>query len=34
MGFLSEQKIEGSEPLLKGIVPPYAGEVKSPFDVL
>lgn len=31
MGFLTEQKIPGSVPLLTGIVKPYAGEVMSPF---
>jgi hypothetical protein len=31
MGFLSEGKLEGSVPLLKGIIPHYAGEVMSPF---
>jgi len=31
MGFLSEQKIPGSVPLLKGIVAPYAGEVMAPL---
>jgi len=31
-GFLCEQTISGSVPLLGGIVKPYAGEVMSPFD--
>jgi hypothetical protein len=31
MGFLSEQTIPGSVPLLKGVVVPYAGEVMAPF---
>jgi len=31
MGFLSAQKIEGSVPLLKGIVAPYDGEVMAPL---
>ena len=26
MGFLAEQKVEGAVPLLKGVVPHYAGE--------
>jgi len=30
-GFLSEQKIEGSVPLLKGVVPHYDGEVMAPL---
>jgi len=30
--FLSEAKIPGSVPLLKGIIAPYAGEVMQPFD--
>ncbi len=30
-GFLSEQKIEGSVPALKGIVPHYDGEVMAPL---
>jgi hypothetical protein len=30
-GFLSEQKITGSVPLLKGVVPHYDGEVMAPF---
>jgi Chlorophyll A-B binding protein len=31
-GFLCEQKIPGSVPLLTGIVKPYAGEVMAPFE--
>jgi len=31
MGFLAEQKVEGAVPLLKGIVPHYAGEPMAPF---
>jgi Chlorophyll A-B binding protein len=31
LGFLSEQKLAGSVPLLAGIVPPYAGEPMAPF---
>mmetsp|Transcript_17276 Transcript_17276/g.26414 ORF Transcript_17276/g.26414 Transcript_17276/m.26414 type:complete len:242 (+) Transcript_17276:37-762(+) len=31
IGFLSEQKIAGSVPLLTGIVKPYAGEPMAPF---
>ena len=31
MGFLSEQKLAGSVPLLEGLVPPYAGEPMAPF---
>lgn len=31
IGFLSEQKVEGSVPLLKGVVPYYAGEPMAPF---
>jgi hypothetical protein len=30
-GFLSEQTIPGSVPLLSGIVQPYSGEVMAPF---
>jgi Chlorophyll A-B binding protein len=30
-GFLSEQTIPGSVPLLTGVVKPYAGEVMAPF---
>jgi len=29
--FLSEQTIPGAVPLLKGVVPPYDGEVMAPF---
>lgn len=32
-GFLSEQTIPGSVPVLSGIVKPYAGEVMAPFSV-
>ena len=31
MAFLSESKVPGSVPLLKGVVAPYAGEVMAPF---
>jgi hypothetical protein len=31
LGFLAEQKVSGSVPLLEGVVPPYAGEVMAPF---
>lgn len=31
IGFLSEQKVEGSVPLLKGVVSHYAGEPMAPF---
>ena len=31
MGFLAEQRVEGSVPLLKGVVPHYAGETMAPF---
>jgi hypothetical protein len=31
LGFLSEGKVEGSVPALKGIIPPYAGEPMAPF---
>lgn len=38
LGFLAEQKVEGSVPLLTGLVPHYAGEpmapVSSPFHLL
>jgi|EP00519_Triparma_laevis_P013709 hypothetical protein len=30
-GFLSEGKIEGSVPVLKGVIPHYDGEVMQPF---
>jgi hypothetical protein len=32
LGFISEQRIEGSVPLLKGLVPHYAGETMAPFS--
>jgi hypothetical protein len=32
LGFLSEGKMEGSVPALKGIIPPYAGEPMAPFS--
>lgn len=32
IGFLSEQKITGSVPILSGVVKPYAGEVMAPFE--
>lgn len=32
MGFLAEQKVEGSVPLLKGLLPYYDGEVMAPFE--
>lgn len=31
IGFLSEGKIEGSVPALKGVIPHYAGEPMAPF---
>jgi len=31
-GFLSEGKVEGSVPVLKGIIPAYAGEPMAPFS--
>jgi hypothetical protein len=31
LGFLAEQKLAGSVPLLAGVVPPYAGEPMAPF---
>jgi hypothetical protein len=31
IGFLSEQKLAGSVPLLEGLVSPYAGEPMAPF---
>jgi len=31
IGFLAEQKVEGAVPLLKGVVPHYAGEPMAPF---
>ncbi|CAJ1943056.1 unnamed protein product [Cylindrotheca closterium] len=30
-GFLCEQTIPGSVPILSGVVPPYSGEVMAPF---
>ena len=33
MGFLSEAKIPGSVPLLKGVIPAYAGDVMAPLAV-
>jgi len=30
-GFLSEAKVPGSVPLLKGVIPFYAGEPMAPF---
>lgn len=30
-GFLSEESVPGSVPLLKGVVPEYAGQVMAPF---
>jgi hypothetical protein len=32
MGFLSEQTIPGSVPILTGVVQPYHGEVMAPFE--
>uniref|UniRef100_A0A7S2A2M2 Uncharacterized protein n=1 Tax=Trieres chinensis TaxID=1514140 RepID=A0A7S2A2M2_TRICV len=31
LGFISEQRVEGSVPLLKGLVPHYSGETMAPF---
>jgi len=31
LGFLAAQKVEGSVPLLTGVVPPYSGEPMAPF---
>jgi len=31
MGFIAEQKVEGSVPLLTGLVPHYDGETMAPF---
>ena len=31
MGFLSEAKVPGAVPLLKGVIPAYSGEVMAPF---
>lgn len=33
MGFLSEQAVPGSVPLLSDIVKPYSGQVMAPFEV-
>jgi len=33
IGFLAEQKIPGSVPVLTGVVKPYAGEVMAPFAI-
>ena len=33
IGFLSEQTIPGSVPVLTGVVKPYAGEVMAPFAI-
>ena len=30
--FLSESKIPGSVPFLKGVIPPYGGEYMAPFE--
>ena len=30
-GFLAESKIEGSVPLLKGLIPAYSGEYMAPM---
>jgi len=30
-GFISEGKIEGSVPALKGIIPAYTGEIMAPL---
>ena len=32
IGFLSEQKVAGSVPMLEGLVSPYAGEPMAPFS--
>jgi hypothetical protein len=32
MGFLAEQKVPGAVPFLKGVVPPYSGEIMAPFS--
>ena len=32
MGFLAEGKVEGSVPVLKGIIPSYGGEPMAPFS--
>ena len=31
MGFVTESKIPGAVPFLKGIIAPYSGDVMSPF---
>lgn len=31
LGFLAEQRVEGSVPLLKGLVTHYSGEPMAPF---
>jgi len=31
VGFISEQRVEGSVPLLTGLVPHYDGETMAPF---
>ncbi len=33
LGFLAEQKVEGAVPLLKGLVPHYAGEPMAPVSI-
>jgi len=30
-GFISESQVPGSVPLLKGVIPTYAGDVMAPF---
>lgn len=32
MGFVAEGKVEGSVPLLKGVIPHYDGDVMAPFS--
>ena len=32
MAFVSESKVPGSVPALKGLIKPYAGEVMAPFS--
>jgi len=32
MGFMAEGKVEGSVPLLKGVIPHYDGDVMAPFS--
>lgn len=34
LGFLAAQKVEGSVPLLTGLVPPYAGEPMAPVSTI